>query len=185
VGIGVTWNGQATISGNRVTHYWKGIGAFVDAQVVVRENVVEDILTWGMAYWGPDGGRPRGTFADNVVFGTGACGVIVDRAVPAAEGTDPGELTGNVLVRTNQDERYDSGEPYCTQRPIARHAVPEGFEIRDNVIFEARQPGDAPLEPEVADREALLRAAGPLITRLETHPMLRESAFLAYVRGGS
>lgn len=185
VGIGVTWDGEAAISGNRVTHYWKGIGAFVDAHVVVRENVVEDILTWGMAYWGPDGGRPRGTFTDNAIFGTGACGVIVDRAVPAAAGTDPGELTGNVLVRTNQDERYDSGEPYCTQRPIARHAVPEGFEIRDNLIFEARQPGDAPMEPEVANRAALLQAAGRLVTRLETHPVLRESAFLAYMRGGS
>lgn len=183
VGIGVTWDGRASILGNRVTRYWKGIGAFVDARVDVRLNVVEEILTWGLAYWGPEGGRPEALFRDNVVYGTGACGVIVDRAAPAAEGEDPGGLVGNLIVATGRNEAYDSGEPYCLQRPIARHAVPEGFEIEGNVLFDARQPGDEPREALV-ERAALAEAANDLLPRLTMHAPTRFSAFLAWLDGG-
>ncbi len=58
VGIGLTWDAEGVLRGNLVTRYWKGIGVFVDAKASITGNVVEDVLTWGLAYWGPDAGRP-------------------------------------------------------------------------------------------------------------------------------
>ncbi|HEX6133553.1 MAG TPA: right-handed parallel beta-helix repeat-containing protein [Longimicrobiales bacterium] len=144
VGIGLTWDATATVERNRVTRYWKGIGIFVDADADVRENVIEDILTWGIAYWGPNGATPTARIERNIVYRTGACGVMIDR--PDGE-AGPGTLTGNLIMETGQNERYDSGEPYCWQRPIARHHVPAGFIERDNVLFRNRQPADAGAAP--------------------------------------
>jgi hypothetical protein len=181
VGIGATWDARLIAEGNRVTHYWKGIGAFVDVEADIRENVVEDILTWGIAYWGAGEGRPVARIEGNAVYGTGACGISVDRTgdAPAA---DPGHVRDNLVVATGRNEGYDSGEPYCWQRPIARHAVPEGFEIEGNLVHDVRQPGDWPLEP-VLDREAFLEAAAPVLEALRRRPFTRGSAFLREVAG--
>ena len=189
VGIGLTWNATGDIRGNLVTRYWKGIGVFVDARAAISGNVVEDVLTWGLAYWGPDGGRPVARITDNAVFGTGACGAIVDRAVPweadapghaTLEGipTDgPGALVGNAFVRTGEDERYDSGEPYCMQRPIARHAVPDGFTIEDNMIWDVRQPGPLPKD-DTLDAESFRARVAPLARSLAASPALAGSRFV-------
>jgi len=182
VGIGLTWDARAMVRRNLVTRYWKGIGIFVDARADVEQNVVEDVLTWGIAYWGPDGGRPIARIRDNLIFQTGACGVIVERA--DVDAPTPGELVGNVLIRTGTDTRYDSGEPYCTQRPIARHAVPGGFRVEKNLVHQARQPGDAPTEPEV-DGPTLRALAGPLLRRLAGYPALSGSRALAAYGSGS
>jgi hypothetical protein len=140
-GIGATWDATVVVRNTLVRNYWKGIGAFVDARVDARRNIVEEILTWGLAYWGADGGAPRAVFHENVVHNTGACGAMIARETPTAEGEDPGGLVGNVFVATGQDPRYDDGEPYCHQRAIARHAVPAGFEIEGNLVHDAREPG--------------------------------------------
>jgi len=191
VGIGLTWDAKALIEGNLVTRYWKGIGVFVDAQAEVTGNVVEDILTWGIAYWGPDEGSPVAWIHDNVVFETGACGASVDRSVPyqSPEGRPPGahaldmlevrgpgELSHNIFVRTGQNERYDSGEPYCFQRPIARHAVPEGFLIADNIVHDVRQPGDLARD-SVVDADALRAAGQDLLDLIAQRPHLAASRF--------
>lgn len=141
VGIGVTWNAEAVIVGNLVKRYWKGIGLFVDAKGLVRENVVEQMLTWGISLWDAGKGAPRGIIERNAVYDTGACGVSIVRADST---TTPGRLVDNAFVRTGQDERYDSGEPYCHQRAIAEHDVPDDFEIRGNLLFENREPGGTP-----------------------------------------
>lgn len=203
VGIGLTWDARARITGNLVTRYWKGIGVFVNARALIRENVVENVLTWGMAYWGPDGGRPVAVMENNAVFETGACGISVDRTVPfepSAESDEgrgrepgvvlaapdgPGRVRGNLLVRTGLDERYDSGEPYCHQRPIARHNVPEDFRIAGNLLLDVRQPGDGlPRAPTLTARAFRLEAA-EILTRLAAHEPTRRSRFLgAYAPAG-
>lgn len=201
VGIGLTWNARGTVRRTLVTRYWKGIGAFVNARAEVTENIVEDILTWGIADWGADGGHPVAHIRDNAVFETGACGAMVDRgadeipqrtaagdATPtpatssdsagvAPASTDTGDLVGNLFVSTGMDDRYDSGEPYCPQRPIARVSVPPGFAIEGNLVFNARQPGDLPAEPTLDDETFRARAAD-LLTRLATSPNLKASRFL-------
>ncbi|MBR9991035.1 MAG: right-handed parallel beta-helix repeat-containing protein, partial [Gemmatimonadetes bacterium] len=143
-GIGMTWDASAVVERNRVTRYWKGIGAFVEADADVRENIVEDILTWGIALWGPSGATPSARIERNVVYRTGACGIMLDLPQNADA---PGNLIDNVVIRTGQNERYDSGEPYCWQRPVARASVPPGFMERGTLLFDNRQPREAGAAP--------------------------------------
>jgi hypothetical protein len=171
VGIGLTWDARATIENNLVTRYWKGIGAFVQADATIRENIVEDILTWGIALWGPDGAAPRARIERNIVYRTGACGVMLDRG----PGDAPGTLTDNIILQSGRNERYDSGEPYCWQRPIARHNVPSGFTERGNLIFDNRQPleaGQAPPPNAEVSRETLLSGGAALARALRQQPHL-------------
>ena len=84
VGIGLTWNARAAIRSNLVTRYWKGIGLFVDAVAIVEQNLVEDILTWGIAYWDADKGAPVGVIENNVIYKTGACGASISPMRPIA-----------------------------------------------------------------------------------------------------
>jgi hypothetical protein len=180
VGIGLTWDARAVVEGNLVRNYWKGIGAFVDADAVIRENVVEDVLTWGIAYWAAGDGRARADIQGNAVFRTGACGVFLagpDQAAREAEERGPGSFTENLLVRTAQDPQYDSGEPYCSQEPIALEGVPPGFEVRENLLHDNRHPGAAEA-PEQLGAQEFVRLARPHLAALEQHPVLRESAFL-------
>jgi parallel beta-helix repeat protein len=177
VGIGLTWDAQATIRHNLVRRYWKGIGAFVNARADISENIVEDILTWGIALWGPNGATPSARIRRNVVYRTGACGVMIDRP---AGGAAPGELTDNIIMRSGQNERYDAGEPYCWQRPIARASVPETFSESGNLLTDNRQPRDAgsapaPL-PEI-DIAALAGHGAALAQALHAHAALRNALF--------
>lgn len=203
VGIGLTWDARATMEGNLVRNYWKGIGAFVDADAVIRENVVEDILTWGIAYWAAGDGRVRADIEGNAVFRTGACGVMIAGATgdgPAVAGraervtarersaaadTDsgaggadsPGRFVGNLVVQTAQDPQYDTGELFCSQEPVARPGVPTGFEIEGNLLTGNRYPGAAEA-PSQLDEVHFRNEAAPILERLQRHGALGESAFL-------
>jgi hypothetical protein len=183
VGIGATWDARLVAEGNLVTRYWKGIGAFVDVEADVRRNVVEEILTWGIAYWGAADGQPVARIEENAVYDTGACGMSIERG-GAAPASDPGHARDNLIVGTGKNEGYDSGEPYCWQRPIARHAVPEGFEIEGNLIFDVRQPGDWALEPAL-ERDAFLEAARPVLDALRLGAVTAGARFLREVAGGA
>ncbi|MDZ4672846.1 MAG: right-handed parallel beta-helix repeat-containing protein [Gemmatimonadota bacterium] len=175
VGIGLTWDAQAEISGNLVARYWKGIGIFVDAQATVQWNVVEDILTWGIAYWGAGEGMAVGRIQENAIYQTGACGAMVSREEGGTE--PPGFFRANAIVQTGQNERYDSGDPYCPQRPIARDKVPADFVISENLLFNNRQPEGWAMEEELAE-DAFRTQVGTLAAMLAQKPALRGSAFL-------
>lgn len=175
VGIGLTWNADAVVQGNLVRRYWKGIGIFVDARADVRHNVVEEVLTWGIALWDAGRARPTAFIEENAVYRTGACGASLTRK--REDGPPPGAVRRNALVRTGQNPAYDSGEPYCEQTALARHAVPPGLLVADNLFFDNREPGDAPGRHDLAEGE-FRRRLGPLLRRLALHPPLRESAFL-------
>lgn len=175
VGIGLTWDARAEISGNLVARYWKGIGIFVDAQATVQGNVVEDILTWGIAYWGAGEGHAIGRIQENAVYQTGACGAMISRDEGGAE--PPGFFRANAIVLTGQNERYDSGDPYCPQRPIARDKVPAAFGISDNLLFNNRQPEGWALEAEL-DEATFRSQVGPLVAALAQRPALQGSEFL-------
>lgn len=187
VGIGLTWDAKADVVGNRVTRYWKGIGVFVDADATVRENVVEDVLTWGIAFWSAAKGTPSARIEHNAVFGTGACGAMIAADPPADSGAveaaplgsaASGTFTGNAVAHAAQNERYDSGEPYCPQRPLALQHVPDGFTIGDNIYFDSRQPGDAWPTLDQLDRAAFVRAVRPLVARLRAWRATRASDFV-------
>ncbi|MFH1143352.1 MAG: right-handed parallel beta-helix repeat-containing protein [Candidatus Eisenbacteria bacterium] len=176
VAIGVTWNAQATILGNLVRRYWKGIGLFVDAEAEVRENIIEEVLTWGIALWDADAGRPYGDIASNAIYRTGACGISVTRGL--AGGREDSRVVHNALVETGRNPRYDDGEVYCSQRALAVHATRPALEIGDNYYTANREPGDRPGAADM-DEEIFRTAAAALIERLQRRPALRASAFLA------
>jgi hypothetical protein len=155
----------------------------------VRENVVEDVMTWGIAFWSAGRGSPVARIDDNVVYMAGACGAMIEAEAPAEDSAgaarplgEPvsragGSFTGNAIARAADDERYDSGEPYCTQGPLALEHVPPSFVVRGNLFFDNRQPGNGP-EVEQLERGAFETAVGPLIERLRAWGATRESRFV-------
>jgi parallel beta-helix repeat protein len=178
VGIGATWNARAEIQGNVVRNYWKGIGLFVDADATVSHNVVEHILTWGISLWDAGTGKPKGRIEKNIIYDTGACGIAVVRE--HAADTQPGFVRRNAIVRSGQDPRYDSGEPYCHQTAIAEHAVPPTFRIVDNLFFDNREPGDKPGANDLPPG-GFQGSIRPLVLELRDYPALAESEFLTEI----
>lgn len=175
VGIGLTWDAKATLRRNRVSRYWKGIGVFVDAQATVEENVVEDVLTWGIALWDAGKGRPRAVIRRNLIFGTGACGISLARTLEGEPGA--GACRENVLVQTGKDARYDAVERFCAQCPIAKHGLAGGFELGENWPWGNRRalPAEAGLyegaSADLPDR-VFVNKTGALLDKLEAHPAL-------------
>jgi parallel beta-helix repeat protein len=174
VAIGITWNGKAVIVGNLVTRYWKGIGLFVDAHATVRENIIEEMLTWGIAYWDAGKGKPAAFISDNAVYDTGACGVSLTRSSP---GDNPGHLISNAVVRTARNPAYDASDYYCYQCALAEQAVPDNFEISGNIFYDNRRATED-LPDHDLSREEFEEKVLPLIRKLKKHESLRDSKFL-------
>jgi hypothetical protein len=180
VGVGITWNAKAKISRNIVKRYWKGIGIFVDAHVVVQENIVEEMLTWGIAYWDAGKGKPWAFIENNVVFDCGACGVSITREQPFGQDESPSGFVGNVIMETGQNPKYDDPDYYCYQCALALHAVPEHFAIRDNLFFNNRRASDDLLDRDVSEEEFLEKKSEFLERALASAPewFQRHSRFL-------
>ncbi len=177
VAIGVTWNGKATIRRNLVKRYWKGIGLFVDASGIVEQNIVEDIVTWGIQLWDADRGKPSGKIERNVIYNTGACGAAITRA--SSEG-DPGYFVGNILIRTAQNPRYDAPDYYCYQCALALHAVPNNFRVEDNVFYNNRR-ATSDLPDYDIPREVFEKAIQKPLSDLSAVPHFRFSDVLTDV----
>jgi hypothetical protein len=88
VGIGVTWDAQATIVNNRVHDFWKGIGSFGTSQVEVHNNIVEDQYGWGIIA----SGYSHMTATNNVVARTGNTGMAAWDATPT------GSFVNNIVT---------------------------------------------------------------------------------------
>ncbi|UCE18849.1 MAG: right-handed parallel beta-helix repeat-containing protein [Gemmatimonadota bacterium] len=177
VAIGVTWNGQATIEKNLVKRYWKGIGIFVDANVAARNNVIEDVLTWGIAYWDADKGRPVGVIEENIIYSTGACGITITRSQP---GPNPGILVGNVVVQTAQNPKYDDPDYYCHQCALSIFSKPDNFEIRDNQFFNNREATEDLPDYDITETE-FIESIDDIRRRLLITPLLQKSDFSKFL----
>jgi hypothetical protein len=176
VGIGLTWNARATVRGNLIRRYWKGIGVFVNARATVEENIVEHVATWGLSLWDADQGKPQGFFRGNAVDSTGACGAMIARSSTGPP--EAGCLRENLFLRTGQNPKYDSGEPYCFQVAIARYAASDDLTLEGNLFLDNREAGGAVGSGDL-DRAAFLARAQPLLARLAAWPSLQESDLLA------
>ena len=179
VGIGLTWDSRATVKGNLVMRYWKGIGIFVDARATIQENVIENVVTWGIAYWDAGRGRPTAEIQDNAIYDVGACGASLTRGDD--KGAAPGRFTGNTIVRSGQNEKYDAPDYYCTQEGLAQMDVPQGFLVQDNLFFDNREAGGKPGRRDLPE-DLFLARVRPLLRRLEGRPALIDSRFLANFR---
>ena len=174
VAIGLTWNAKAQVRNNLVRRYWKGIGIFVNAQATVEGNIIEEILTWGIALWDAGKGKPVGKISKNVIYKTGACGASITRS---ASGQQPGYFTFNVLVETAQNPRYDDPDYYCFQCALALHAVPKNFLIANNLFFNNRR-ATADLPDYNMPQKVFLKALQPLVQELKQNLLFSKSDFL-------
>ncbi len=150
VGISLSWNASASLRNNVVRRYWKGIGISGAADAIVKGNIVEDILTWGIAIWDARGSSPGVLLQSNVIYNTGACGALINIA-KLKDGL--GLFQGNFLVQTGLNEAFDAPEQYCYQCALAEHKVPPGFRIRDNVFFGNRRGDDRLPDRNISARE--------------------------------
>jgi hypothetical protein len=181
VAVGITWNARAKVKSNVVKRYWKGIGVFVDAHAVVQQNIVEEMLTWGIAYWDAGKGAPWIYMENNVVYDCGACGVSITREEPFAENESPGGMTGNLIVKTGQNPKYDADDYYCFQCALALHAVPEHFAITDNLFYNNRRGAPELFDADVGE-EQFMEAKEELLENILTSEngwFLENSRFLA------
>jgi nitrous oxidase accessory protein NosD len=174
VAVGVTWNARAEIRDNLVKRYWKGIGLFVDAQGTVVGNIVEDVLTWGIALWDADKGRPVGRIERNVIYNTGACGASITCGQTP---DDAGRFSENIVVLTAQNPKYDDPDYYCYQCALALHAVPEGFAIEGNMFYNNRRATEDLPDHDMSENE-FRRAIEPLCKHLSNSTVLAGSDFL-------
>ena len=177
VAIGITWNARATIDGNLVKRYWKGIGIFVDANVTARDNIIEDILTWGIAYWDAEKGKPVGIIEKNIIYSTGACGVSITRSQP---GPNPGHLVGNVIVRTAQNPKYDAPDYYCNQCALSITAKPDNFQIDDNLFFNNRRATETLPDYDLSESEFKKYAEG-FRNRLLNSVLFQQTDFVKFL----
>jgi len=177
VAVGITWNARATIDGNLVKRYWKGIGIFVNANVTARNNIIEDILTWGIAYWDAERGKPVGIIENNIIYSTGACGVSITRSQP---GPNPGHLIGNVIVRTAQNPKYDAPDYYCNQCALSISSKPDNFRIDDNQFFNNRRATETLPDYDLSDSE-FKKYAEDLRNRLLNSALFQQSDFVKFL----
>jgi len=177
VAVGITWNARATIDGNLVKRYWKGIGIFVNANVTARNNIIEDILTWGIAYWDAERGKPVGIIENNIIYSTGACGVSITRSQP---GPNPGHLIGNVIVRTAQNPKYDAPDYYCNQCALSISSKPDNFRIDDNQFFNNRRATETLPDYDLSDSE-FKKYAEDLRNRLLNSALFKQSDFVKFL----
>jgi parallel beta-helix repeat protein len=177
VAVGITWNARATIDGNLVKRYWKGIGIFVNANVTARNNIIEDILTWGIAYWDAERGKPVGIIENNIIYSTGACGVSITRSQP---GPNPGHLIGNVIVRTAQNPKYDAPDYYCNQCALSISSKPDNFRIDDNQFFNNRRATETLPDYDLSESE-FKKYAEDLRNRLLNSALFQQSDFVKFL----
>ncbi|MBC8204190.1 right-handed parallel beta-helix repeat-containing protein [bacterium] len=95
-GIGITWDANAIILRNRITYYWKGIGSFGDSRALVKNNIVQDCLEWGIVA----AGSSYMDACNNVVYHNGNCGM-------AAWSEDAsGRFSNNIIVKNGWKEQW-------------------------------------------------------------------------------
>ncbi len=175
VGILMRWNADATIDGNLVTRYWKGIGIFEDARATVKHNVIEDVVLWGIAYSDGGRGQPIADIRENAIYLAGGCGGWIDRK--DTEGKRPGGFVDNAVVMTGQMEALDPPDSTFRREAIAAVSVPPRFRVRDNLFFANREEGGAAGRldlPEAKFRDKVR----DLVERLAKRPALESSRFM-------
>jgi hypothetical protein len=119
-GIGITWDASAMVFRNRISGYWKGIGAFGDSWASVRNNVVFDNLGWGIVATG----KAYMEVANNVIHHNGNCGFAV------WEPTAKGVLKNNIITANGWREEW-----VCPGVGIWMNAHPDDFPVLFNDVW--------------------------------------------------
>ncbi len=96
VGIGITWDANATVMKNSVSYYWKGIGTFGNSSAIVKNNIVFENLGWGIVITGSS----TMEVANNVVDKNGNCGIAV------WESTAVGKIYNNIITNNGWRDEW-------------------------------------------------------------------------------
>ncbi len=118
-GVGVTWDASALLVRVTVKDYWKGIGAFSDALVVVKNSLVAHQLGWGIIAFG----NARIEVWNSVIAKNGNCGVAF-----WSENTS-GVLVNNIIWGNGGREYW-----VCPRVGLWNVAKPENLRIRFNLF---------------------------------------------------
>jgi hypothetical protein len=170
-GIGITWDAEAIVVGNRIFRHWKGIGTFGESHAVVRNNIVEDQIAWGIIA----AGSSHLIAENNVSARNGSSGLAVWST------TATGRFANNIVV----------GNGWRTYRPIGERTgvwvnAQDRFEIAHNDVFDNR-PIDAcagglregePCLPHVLDGVDGNLAVDPRFTRAGSYDLKATSPLI-------
>ena len=132
-GIGITWDATAFVYRNRVSGYWKGIGAFGSSRLVVRNNAVFDNLGWGIIATG----NAYMEVANNVIYHNGNCGFAV------WEKTATGILKNNIIACNGWKEEW-----VCPGVGVWMNTSLEDFPVVYNDVWDNRAGDYAGVEDQ-------------------------------------
>lgn len=120
-GVGITWDATATVIRNQVSNFWKGIGSFGSTRVLCYNNVVYNLLGWGIIATGTS----YMDCANNIIYQNGNCGF-------GLWGMDVhGRFTNNVIVKNGWREQW-----VCGRVGFQNYGHPNQFAISHNVFWE-------------------------------------------------
>ena len=135
-GIGVTWDATATIAGNKISNYWKGIGSFGDSRVICSNNAVFDNLGWGIIATGTS----YMDATNNVVNHNGNCGMAI------WSDNCRGRFSNNIIMYNGWREQW-----VCPCVGIWNTGSLFNFEISYNDVW-ANKAGEYGDMPDYSDR---------------------------------
>ena len=119
-GIGITWDASALVYRNAISGYWKGIGAFGNSRVVVRNNAVFDNRGWGIIATG----NAFIEIQNNVIYHNGNCGFAV------WEENAKGILKNNIIVNNGWKDEW-----VCPRVGVWMNTTLENFPIEFNDVW--------------------------------------------------
>jgi hypothetical protein len=160
-GIGVTWDASATIVGNRISNYWKGIGSFGDARVICSNNAVFDNLGWGIIATGSS----YMDAANNVVRHNGNCGMAIwsDEC--------RGRFSNNIVVDNGWRDEW-----VCPCAGIWNAGMLFNFEISYNDVYN-NKAGEYRDMPDYSDRNGNL-TVDPKFVNLDSLTLALDSPLI-------
>lgn len=153
-GVGITWDATATVIRNQVSNFWKGIGSFGSTRVLCYNNIVYNLLGWGIIATGTS----YMDCANNIIYQNGNCGF-------GLWGMDVhGRYTNNVIVKNGWREQW-----VCGRVGFQNYGHPNQFAISHNVQWDNVE-GDWRDMPDYTDIDSNLHI-DPLWDTLTFRPL--------------
>jgi len=119
VAIGVTRGASANVVGNVVAGFWKGLATFDGSNTRIFNNIVHDMIGWGIAVR-----DSRAEVRNNLVVHAGVCGVITYADTVIG-------LHDNMIVDTG----FNPSDQYCERVGLNNYAPLAAEAVRDNLFF--------------------------------------------------
>ena len=119
-GIGVTWDAHCVAERNRISGYWKGIGAFGTSAVIAHNNAVFDNLGWGII----GTGASYLDAANNVVYHNGNCGLA-----PWSE-ESRGRFVNNIVTENGWRDQW-----VCPCVGVWNYGKRENWQFLNNLVW--------------------------------------------------